>query len=192
MLHYVMFEHCTTAVWTHLPLAGLERTALLPHFWEKPGWKEEKRTSRELLHHMHMGGHCVCVWTGLTHVCVCAPRNLCEVVGSVVRNGPIGQRLQETQHWHGRRILGVLDLLVLTDDDRRTHFCGSLRRQHMEHQMKVTIRSSNTHTGCLAWLRETLFFQSSTLRGAILCGVLSSCLHFLLFLYPPPTSKAPF
>lgn len=79
MLHHVMFEHCTTTVWTHLPLATLERTALLPHFWEKPGWKKMDIT--ELLHHMHMGGHCVSVWTGfasVTRVCVrvldCAPR----------------------------------------------------------------------------------------------------------------------
>lgn len=68
MLHYVMFENCTTTVWTHLPLAALERTALLPHFWEKPGWKKTDIT--ELLHHMHMGGHCVCVWTASASVCV--------------------------------------------------------------------------------------------------------------------------
>lgn len=164
MLHYVMFECCTTIVWTHLPLATPERTALLPHFWEKPGWKKMDIT--ELLHHMHMGGHCVCVWTGFASVtCVCVfvrwtvLQDLREVVGSVVRNGPIGQRLQEAQHWHGLRVLGALDLLMLAADDRRTNFNGSLGRQHMRHQMRFTIRRSfpkehgvPTYTGCLMWL----------------------------------------
>lgn len=78
-------------------------------------------------------------------------QDLREVVGSVVRNGPIGQRLQEAQHWHGLRVLGALDLLALTDDDRRTHFSGSLGRQHIRRQMKFTMRRLPlpTHTGCL-------------------------------------------
>lgn len=71
MLHYVMFKHCTTTVWTHLPLAALERTALLPHFWEKPGGR--KWTSRNCCIITHMGGFWVCVWTGFfkCNTCVC-------------------------------------------------------------------------------------------------------------------------
>lgn len=49
MLHYVMCEHCKPTVWTHLPLASLQRTAFHPDFWEKPGWK--KTDIMELLYH---------------------------------------------------------------------------------------------------------------------------------------------
>lgn len=65
-------------------------------------------------HHGTVASHgwafCLCVFVGL-HVW-----DLCEVVGSVMRNGPIGQLLQEAEHWHGPWILGALDLLEGTDD----------------------------------------------------------------------------
>lgn len=54
---WVIFKSCATPAQTHLPLAGLERTALLPHFWEKSAWKKKDIT--ELSH--HTGGHSVCV-----------------------------------------------------------------------------------------------------------------------------------
>ena len=126
----------------------------------------------ELLHHMRMGGHCVCNVCVCVRVCVFLLQDLREVVGSVVRNGLIGQRLQDAQHWHGLRVLGALDLLVLTDDDGRTHFSGSLWRQHISHQMKLTIRRQRgpTHTGCLVADRlssgKTLF-QLGALKGAV-------------------------
>ena len=126
----------------------------------------------ELLHHVHMGGHCVCVCVLVLQLCV---RNLCEIVGSVVRNGPIGQPLQEAQHWHRLRVLGALDLLTLADDDRRTHFSGSLGKQRAS--IKVTIRRQPvpTYTGCLvtdwepglgkysfsAWCSEESYFVCS-------------------------------
>lgn len=87
---------------------------------------------------------CVCV---CVRMCWTVLQDLSEVVGSVVRNGPVGQRLKEAQHWHGLRLLGALDLLTLTADDRSAHFCGSLGRQHIG----LTIRRQQvpTYTGCL-------------------------------------------
>lgn len=64
----------------------------------------------------------VCVYMSWT-----ALPDLCEVVGSVMRNGPIGQFLYEVQQW----ILGALDLLRGMADDRRTHFRGRLGRQQI-------------------------------------------------------------
>ena len=103
----------------------------------------------ELLPHMHMGGHCICVLTGFAsvtlvciHVCGILLQDLCEVVGSIVRNGPIGHLLQETQNWHGLQVLGDLGLLAPTADDRRTQFSGSLGRQHIRHHIKFPIRGS--------------------------------------------------
>lgn len=127
-------------------------------------------------------GICVCVRTGpesvtcvrAVHVC---GTDLCEVAGTVVSNGPIGQRLQEAQHWHGIRVLGGLDLLSLTADNRRTHFSGSLGKQHIRHQMTVTIRRNfpkrhgvPAYTGCL--LTDSLI-QGILFGQAIHCCSLS-------------------
>ncbi len=112
----------------------------------------------------------MCTWVGIVSVCelcvsvcVCVTvlQDLCEVVGSVVRNGPIGQRLQEAQHWHGLWVLGALDLLMLTDDDRRTHFSGSLGRKHIRHQVKFTIGRQQVpaNTGRSVTDRENTPFQ---------------------------------
>lgn len=71
------------------------------HTFEKSleGWKKKDMT--ELLHHTL----CLCVFVGLY------VRDLCDVVGSVMRNGPIGQPLQEAEHWHWPWALRTLDLL---------------------------------------------------------------------------------
>lgn len=88
----------------------------------------------ELLYHMHKGGHCVYVWADIANVmCICIKyayqtvlQDLCEVNGSVVRNGPVSQRLQDAQHWHGQQFLEDLELLLLTVGGRNTHFSRSL------------------------------------------------------------------
>lgn len=69
-----------------------------------------------------MGGQCVLGANSYDKILM---RDLCEVVSSVVRNGPIGQSVQEAQHRHGVLVTGVLDLLVLTTD-HRTLFGDSL------------------------------------------------------------------
>lgn len=71
-------------------------------------WVEQKG------HHATVGAHgwalCLYVFVGLY------VWDLCEVVGSVMRNGPVRQLLQEAKHWHGLWVLGALDLLEGTDD----------------------------------------------------------------------------
>lgn len=96
----------------------------------------------ELLHHMHMGGHCICVYELVLqqqHVFWTVLQDLREVVRSITRNGSIGQRLQETLHW--QEVCGS-ELLLETADDRGTHISGSLGRQHIRHQTKFTAKSS--------------------------------------------------
>lgn len=131
---YIMscVNNCKPTVWTHLPLAGLQTTTFLPNFWEKPGWK--KMDIMELLYHMHKGGHCVFVWTGIANaMCMCIKyayqtvlQDLCEVNGSVVRNGPVSQRVQDTQHGIGQDFLEDLEVLLLTVGGRNIHCSGSL------------------------------------------------------------------
>ena len=105
---------------------------------------------------VHMGGHFVCVCVCVcVRMCVCAlvlqlcMCDLCEIVGSGVRNGPIGQPLQEAQHWHRLWVLGALDVLVLADDDRRTHFSGSLGKQQASNKVTIGRQRVPTYTGCL-------------------------------------------
>lgn len=53
---------------------------------------------------------------------------LCEVVGSVLGDGLVGQaewqKLQEALH--GQRVLGAVDLLTQLGGDRIGHICDSL------------------------------------------------------------------
>jgi hypothetical protein len=61
--------------------------------------------------------------------------HLCEVVGSVVGDGLVGQaewqRLQEAKHGHV--VLRAVDLLTQLVDDRIGHICDSLREQNTRH-----------------------------------------------------------
>lgn len=84
-------------------------------------WVEEKGHHRTVASYSHGWALCVCVY-----ICV-GPRYLCEVVGRVMRNGPIGQFLQKVQHW----VRGASDLFRGMADDRRTHFSGRLGRQQI-------------------------------------------------------------
>ena len=94
--------------------------------------------------------------------------DLREVVGSVVRNGPVGQHLQEAQHWHRVRIRGALGLLPLTADDRRTHCSGSLGTQHIRHLMKSGGTFSNIHR----------MFGDGWVRGILSGQVIQCCSCF--------------
>lgn len=153
MLYFVMFGHSTATVWTHLPLAVRERTELLPHFWEKPGWK--KTDIMEPRHHVQMGGHCVCVWNGFRNCNVL--QDLCEVVGSVVRNCPIGQCFEEVQHWNGV-LAGALGHLSMPVDYRWTHFRGSLRKT--TNPRRVAMRRRPTEH----WVLQIISFNSENLK----------------------------
>lgn len=105
---------------------------------------------------------CVCA-------CVCwiVLQDLCEVVGSVVRNGPVGQPLKEAQHRQGLWTPRALVLLPPAADHRRTHFRGALQRQRLGRQIKFTTTRwfpngaalSNTHKMLSERAQEILFGQ---------------------------------
>lgn len=68
-------------------------------------------------------------------------KDLCEVVGSVVRYSLIGQLLQEAKHRNGQWVLGALDVFGLTDDGWKTHLGGCLLTEHIRQHVMLTVRS---------------------------------------------------
>lgn len=124
----------------------------------RKAWMEEKRR-RLTVHHMQRTKSILSLseWVfQLWHVCCNVLQDLCEVVGGAVRNGLIGQSREEIQNWLGVQAPRTLGSFTVTAEDRRSHCCGSLGRQHIKPQMKFTIRRDipeehrvRTQTGCL-------------------------------------------
>ena len=191
MLHYVMFE-------------TLRNTGVNSITSGKPG---EDRTSSTLLRKacVEENGHhgtvascahgwalcvCVCVYWFCNCACVTCVRLLAVLWGMVLLGSPFrkpntGIDCESWELWTSLRWLtttGGLTSVALWGNS--------------EHQLKLLSGGNQfQHTQDVWWLIGSLgwgntLFQPGALKRAILCAVLSSCLHFLLLLCLFSTSEA--
>lgn len=146
MLHYVMCEHCSkpnsvNSFTSGKPEEDSTSSTLLRKAWVEENGHHGTVASCAQGWALCVNWFCKCNVYVHRYACQTVLQDLCEVNGSVVRNGRIGQLLQDWgDRRRGHQFLEDLDLLMLIADGRYTHFSGSLGRQHIRNQMKFTIR----------------------------------------------------